>query len=184
MLRNFTLGVILVGAGLSQADTQTPSIDIGNARLRLGMTFAEVASRLEPAYKLTAVPGNTNTFIVMTKAGPPFVGAGEVRFSVERLLKFARRDWGPSDQHEGVRAVEALYTALTRLMEPVQYQGRSGVLAETCRCSVSIAATPTGESKHIEISDGQRKIVMDVMRGDGSTAGGVVTIGETVGSLK
>jgi hypothetical protein len=184
MLRNFALGVIVVGAGLSQADPQTPSIEIGNARLRLGMTFAEVGSRLEPTYRLTAVPGNTNAFIVMTKAGPPFTGVGEVKFSVERLLQFARRDWSPSDQHEGVRAVEALYTALTRVMQPVQYQGRSGTLAETCRCSVSIATTPAGESKHIEISDGQRKIVLDVMRGDGSAAGGVLTIGETVGSVK
>lgn len=153
--------ILVVAAPLgSQPNAKFDSMTFGTSSLRIGMTKDDVTRVLTPAYRLKELgPGPLgSSFMIITTSGPPYDAPGSLYFDSNGFLRSMIRDWSPSDQQAGVLTAEALYNALTHLIP--------GESHRVCDCSLSldIQTSPSGESRSVFISNGNKTIAVSIVQ--------------------
>src|SRR6266404_469859 len=87
----FVLGLSMtVGETARMPQPQVATIELAGQSLRLGMPRDSVLARFAPNYRLEQM-GDSDSFIIETKIGPPFESYGVIAFSSGRLSHVSKR---------------------------------------------------------------------------------------------
>ena len=116
------------------------SITLGSALLTLGTSRDAVITTLLEDYEIQSVGETNDSYLVLTRRDR--APAGAVDFVDGRLVR-VNKFWGPDDREKGVDLAEALYGAVSAVVE----EG-----SDSCTVSVRRTLEPGVEWKAVRIS--------------------------------
>jgi hypothetical protein len=138
------------------APDRSESIEIGGVTLQLGMEQDSVIHSLSEYYNLheigTATPSESS-WVVETKAGPPYMVVANVAFAGRRLSSVYRFLSVGSESHADTGLAGALYGAVEKFKQESH---------APCEVTTKNTQQPAGELKAMDVTCGERQKYLSV----------------------
>lgn len=164
-MRQLSVGIILVGAALSQTKQSTSAIAPSKQNiiqigmdLQLGMSREAIITQLAGNHKVEKLEGEGDDWFVAEK-GSPTTWLGVLGFHGGKLT-YASRRW-TEGQEDSYSFAEALWGAMAQMSDEDQH---------ACLFDVPTSRSPTAEMKNVRFYCGQKKIEItttNVLNGTG-----------------
>ncbi|MBI1956684.1 MAG: hypothetical protein HYS38_09850 [Acidobacteria bacterium] len=141
--------LLMVWTTSAKGQVSPDSITFGTATLTIGMQKEIVIGKLGQSYELksSSLVSGGDTWIIVSKGGPPVTAYGDVSFSNEKL-DVANKVWNIASDGKDVSFAQALYGAISALVK----EGK-----EICKISTEHHEQPGMDSNSVYLFCSQRK---------------------------